>query len=191
MLNISPEAGIMAEQRELVGGQSRVHKFLSRNGYETHYALSPYMTMDAPLLGDYHYPGRDKKKTYGGLLRRAFGEARLRHMQIDSKRKRDPRNPLHRINLTLATARDLMGRLRRRSWLVTKKAEFLNLHLAMLACYRNYHRPRFNKDSESPAMLLGFLPRRLSKQELLSWRQDWGPGQSIHPLSPWEESVED
>jgi hypothetical protein len=67
VLNISPEAGIMAEQRELVGGQSRVHKFLTRNGYETHYALSPYMTMDAPLLGDHHYPGRDKKKTYGAL----------------------------------------------------------------------------------------------------------------------------
>ena len=131
----------------------------------------------------------DKKKTYVPIAKRAFGEQRLFHLRIDSKRKRDVFNPLHRINLTLAIARDLLGRLHRRSWLVTKKREFLDLHLAMVRCYRNYHRPRFNKDDDSPAQMLGLLPRRMHQEELLSWRQDWGAERSIHPLSPWRESV--
>jgi hypothetical protein len=30
--------------------------------------------------------------------------------------------------------------------------------------------------------MLGFVPRRLTVHELLSWRQDWG-ARSVHPLS--------
>ena len=131
----------------------------------------------------------DQKKTYPELFRAAFGAARLRHLTVHSERKRDTTNPLHRINLTLARARDLLGRLHRRSWLVSKAAKCLDLHLLAFACYRNYHCARFNGEDESPAALLGFVPRRLSKGELLSWRQDWGPERSIHPLSPWLESV--
>lgn len=131
----------------------------------------------------------DRKKTYPKLFRDAFGRERLRHLTVSSKCKRDTKNPLHRINLTLARARDLMGRLHRRSWLVSKAARCLDLHLMAFACYRNYHCARFNGEKESPAQLLGFVPRRLSKGELLSWRQDWGPDRSIHPLSPWLETV--
>ncbi|MFT7678195.1 MAG: hypothetical protein ACI8QC_002181, partial [Planctomycetota bacterium] len=38
------------------------------------------------------------------------------------------------------------------------------------------------RDTESPAQMLGFVSRRLSFGEALSWRQDWGKD-SIHPLS--------
>ena len=123
----------------------------------------------------------DKKRTYPGLIKEAFG-AGVPHTQIHSRRRRDPTNPLHRINLTLARARDLMGRLRRRSWLVTKRREFLDVHLLAFACYRNYAESRFNADKESPAQMLGFLPRKLTAWELLSWRQDLGEW-SIHPLA--------
>jgi hypothetical protein len=79
-------------------------------------------------------------------------------------------------------ARDLMGRLRRESWLVSKKRRYLDLALQVFMAYRNYVRRRFNRDRESPAQLLGLVPRRMRLEELLSWRQDWG-GSSIHPLA--------
>ena len=123
----------------------------------------------------------DKKLSYPGLIRERFG-IDAPHLRVHSRRRRDPTNPLHRINLTLARARDLMGRLRRRSWLVTKDRRFLDLHLAAFMCYRNYTQSRFNKDDESPAQMLGFLPRKLTLGELLSWRQDH-QDRSIHPLS--------
>lgn len=123
----------------------------------------------------------DRKLSYPKLIREAFGPG-VPHLRIHSRRKRDTRNPLHRINLTLARARDLMSRLRRRSWLVTKDRRFLDLHLAAFICYRNYAQSRFNMDDESPAQMLGFLPRKLTLGELLSWRQDH-QAKSIHPLA--------
>ena len=50
-------------------------------------------------------------------------------------------------------------------------------------------RRRFNRDTESPAELLGYVDRRMEPTELLSWRQDWGRG-SIHPLSRYSTSIE-
>jgi len=91
-------------------------------------------------------------------------------------------NPLFPINHTEAMARDLMGRLRRDSWLVSKKRRYLDLGLALFAAYRNYVRARFNGEDESPAQRLGFVNRRLRVGEVLSWRQDWGRG-SIRPDS--------
>ncbi len=126
----------------------------------------------------------DMKSTYPGLLRKAFGAARVLHEQVSSRLPRNTKNPLHRINLMLAIARDLMSRLRRRSWLISKLAARLDLHLAMFACYRNYVRPRFNGERDSPAQRLGLLRRRLTKQELLSWRQDWRVERCIGPLEP-------
>jgi len=73
-----------------------------------------------------------------------------------------------------ALARDLMGRLRRRSWLVSKKRRYLDLGLQLFAAYRNLVRRRFNRDDFSPAQFLGFTSRRLRVGELLGWRQDWG-----------------
>jgi transposase-like protein len=131
----------------------------------------------------------DRKRTYPRLIREAFAGQRPTHLRVSSKRPRDTSNPLFRINLMNAIARDLCGRLRRRSWLVSKEGRYLELQLGILIAYRNYHRPRFNKDTDTPAMLVGFVPDRLSRTALLSWRQDRGPDHSLHPLSHWFETV--
>jgi hypothetical protein len=55
--------------------------------------------------------------------------------------------------------------------------------------YRNLVRRRFNRDEASPAQILGFVPRRLTPEEVLSWRQEWGR-RSVHPLSRRGVSVE-
>jgi len=130
----------------------------------------------------------DQKSTYPGLAAAAFGRERLVHVRTNSRLPRTTWNPLFPINHTEAMARDLMGRLRRESWLGSKKRRFLDLALQVFMAYRNYVRRRFNRDRESPAQLLGWLPRRLGMDELVSWRQDWGRG-SIHPLARGSESV--
>ena len=67
---------------------------------------------------------------------------------------------------------------------MTKKAERLQNHLLIFTVYRNYVRRRFNRDKEAntPAKILGLLPRNLLRHEVLAWRQDWGD-LSIHPMS--------
>ena len=133
----------------------------------------------------------DEKSAYPGLARRAFGTRRLVHQRTNSELARRTWNPLFPINHSEAMARDLMGRLRRESWLVSKKRRFLDLALALWSAYRNYVRKRFNHDEEeSPAQLLGFVPRRLTPGELLGWRQDWG-ARSVHPLSGGARSIGD
>jgi hypothetical protein len=124
----------------------------------------------------------DEKSTYPGLAREAFGEERLDHRRTNSKLPRTTWNPLFPINHTDAMARDHMSRLRRESWLVSKQGCYLDLAFQMWMAYRNYVRRRFNHDKESPAQVLGFVNRRMTPGELLSWRQDWGK-QSIHPLA--------
>lgn len=123
----------------------------------------------------------DEKTLYPPLARRAFGD-KLQHARYSSKLVRDTSNPLFPINLTNAMARDLTGRLRRRSWLASKQREFLDLQLNVFMAYRNYVRPRFNQEHRTPAQLLGFVPKRLKPAQLLGWRQDWG-WYSTHPLS--------
>jgi transposase-like protein len=132
----------------------------------------------------------DKKTSYVALAREAFGPRRLVHRTTSSKLPRTKHNPLFPINHTEAMARDLMGRLRRRSWLVSKKRRYLDLALQIFASYRNYVRRRFNGDKCSPAQRLGFVPCRLSESEMISWRQEWGRS-SIHPLAKAGESVEE
>ena len=137
----------------------------------------------------------DRKTSYPRLIDKAFrrGAAApapvIEHVRVSSQQRRDTTNPLHRINLTLAMARDLNGRLRRRSWLHSKQRRFLALQLGVFACYRNYVRLRFNGEKETPAQLLGLLPQALSLEELLSWRQDWGRSWSVHPLARHGESA--
>ena len=86
-------------------------------------------------------------------------------------------------------ARDLMGRLRRMSWLASKKRRYLDLGLAIFIAWRNLVRRRFNHEECSPSQVLGFTRRRMSEEELGSWRQDWGR-RSIHPLAWNAESIE-
>lgn len=130
----------------------------------------------------------DEKTAYPKLARAAFGKHRLQHRRTNSKLVRSTFNPLFPINHEEAMVRDLMGRLRRESWLVSKKRRFLDLALQVHMAYRNLVRRRFNYDEASPAQLLGFVPRRLTPEEVLSWRQIWGT-RSIHPLSRWGASV--
>ena len=130
----------------------------------------------------------DEKSSYPGLAAEAFGKARLVHQRTNSKLPRTTWNPLFPINHTEAMARDLIGRLRRESWLVSKKREELDLALQLYMAYRNYVRPRFNRDEASPGQLVGFVPRLLCLGEVLSWRQDWGR-RSVHPLSRRGESL--
>jgi len=131
----------------------------------------------------------DEKRSYPALIGELFGEHRIAHDTTKSTRKRDVSNPLFAINQTEALARDLMGRLRRQSWLVSKKRRYLDLALALFLAWRNLVRRRFNHDEESPAQILEFAPRRMTEEELCSWRQDWGR-RSIHPLAWNAESIE-
>ena len=130
----------------------------------------------------------DEKTTYPGVARKLFGKQRLVHQRTNSKEARTTWNPLFPINHTEAMARDLLGRLRRQSWLVSQKRRYLDLGLALWMAWRNYVRRRFNYDDESPAQKLGFVDRRMTEHELLSWRQDWGR-RSVHPLAWGTESV--
>jgi hypothetical protein len=122
----------------------------------------------------------DEKVMYPMLARWAFG-ARLEHRRYSSKLERDTRNPLFPINHINSMARYLMGRLRRRSWLASKRRCYLNLQLQVFMAFKNFVRPRFNSDDETPAMVLGLIRDRMAPTDLLSWRQDWG-WFSLHPL---------
>lgn len=125
----------------------------------------------------------DEKSSYATLAREVFRGA-AKHETTSGKAARTKRNPLFPINTTLAMTRDNNGRLRRRSWLVSKRCQCLQQQLGLFVVYRNYVRYRFNRDerNETPAKILGLLPRALQLREVLAWRQDWG-GFSIHPTS--------
>ena len=124
----------------------------------------------------------DQKTSYVALAKEVFGRNRVVHGRTSSRLPRTVANPLFPINHTEAMARDLMGRLRRESWLVSKARRYLDLGLQIFMAYRNLVRRRFNQDEFSPAEMLGFAPRRLSETEVLGWRQDWGV-RSQHPLA--------
>ncbi len=125
----------------------------------------------------------DQKASYATIAKEVFGD-RVVHETTSGKLPRTVQNPLFPINTTLAMTRDNCGRLRRKSWLVTKKGEQLLNHMHLFRLYRNYVRKRFNHDKEqrSPATFLQLTPRSLSVAEATAWRQDWGLC-SIHPLS--------
>ena len=125
----------------------------------------------------------DQKASYGPIAKEVFGE-RVVHETTAGTRIRNTHNPLFPINTTLAMTRDNCGRLRRRSWLVTKQRRYLQSHLELFIVYRNYVRRRFNRDRRraTPARLLRLLPRQMHPSEVLAWRQDWA-ALSIHPMS--------
>jgi len=117
----------------------------------------------------------DMKASYATLLRRIF-QGRALHHTTSSRMVRDTRNPLFPINTTLAMTRDNNGRLRRRSWLVTKVKDFLELQMWIFTVYRNYVRARFNRDTDgaTSAMKLGLLERPLDTSDVLGWQHRWG-----------------
>lgn len=130
----------------------------------------------------------DEKTTYPVLAKAAFGEKLTAHHTTSSELARTTWNPLFPINHEDARMRDIMGRMRRQSWLVSKRREYLDLALHVHAAHRNYVRPRFNGEKVSAAQMLGFVHRRMTLAELLSWSQCWGK-RSPHPLSKRAVSV--
>ena len=125
----------------------------------------------------------DEKTLYAKACRDLLPD-QVVHLQYSSKLPRNTFNPLFAINHTDAMLRDNCGRLRRRTWLVSKKAEYLRLQLELFAAYRNWVRTRNNTDEagRTPGVVLGIVPRRLAWGEILAWRQDWQL-LSIHPAS--------
>ncbi len=89
----------------------------------------------------------DEKQSYATIARGLFGD-RLEHETTPSTMARCSYNPLFPVNTTMAMTRDNCGRLRRRSWLVTKKGARLANQLALFTAYRNYLRRRFNRDGK-------------------------------------------
>ncbi len=180
--------GRMSEKRRRAVAQEEARfgprKDLSRR------SVKRTLERGADLVGDHEVVllSTDEKSTYPGIARRVFGAKRLLHRQTNSQLARMTWNPLFAINHTEAMIRDLLGRLRRESWLVSKKRRYLDLGVQMWMAYRNYVRRRFNYDEASPAQMLGYVHRRMKPGQLLSWRQDWG-GRSIHPLSRCVTSV--
>ncbi len=116
----------------------------------------------------------DKKLSYVAIAKWAFGKRTVVHNRTSSKLPRGQRNPLFPINNEEGELREKLSRLRRESWLVSKRRKFLNLHLALYSAWRNWVKPRTNRDKRSPGMILGFAPRRLRHEEVVAWRQDWG-----------------
>ena len=136
----------------------------------------------------------DMRPSYEGMLERALKvlpEADVAHLKFKGDAwKRDISNPLFRINHTLALMRDRKGRLRRRSWLVSKRRRYLNLALPIFICVRNYVRPWRNRSKTSPAQLLGVTGRRFRWGALVGWRQDWGSAMSPHPQSNGSQTIQ-
>ena len=132
----------------------------------------------------------DEKQNYPRLAAKVFGLSRLAHSRTSSKLARDTKNPLFPINNTEAMVRDHLGRLRRESWLASKRRRYLDLGLALWTVNRNFVRRRFNTTRESAAEFLGFVRRRLTPGEVFSWRQDWGR-RSVHPLAWNHTSIEE
>lgn len=111
----------------------------------------------------------DRKMTYPKIAREVFESQRLRHVRWSGAMPKTTENPLFRVNLTLGMLRDGMSRLTRRSWLVSKIKENLDLHANFYIVYRNYHRLLTNESAVTPAEALGFLPRRLEWEEMVGW----------------------
>ena len=125
----------------------------------------------------------DQKLLYARLRRQVFGD-QVVHETVSSRLPRTTWNPLFPVNHAEAMLRDNCGRLRRRSWLVSKHARYLRRQLDLFAAYRNWHRPRTNHEplQTAPGVVLGLIHRNLEVREMLAWRQDWSR-RSIHPTS--------
>jgi len=125
----------------------------------------------------------DEKALYAALLRRVVPEG-VTHETVSAELARTTHNPLFPINLTDAMLRDNNGRMRRRTWLVSKERRYLLAQLELFTAYRNWHRLRANRDDppRTPGVVLGLAERAFRIDELLAWRQDWRD-RSIHPTS--------
>jgi len=112
----------------------------------------------------------DRKTSYASRLAQVFG-ARLCHERYSSRAPRTYGTPLFPINHTLATMRDAVSRLVRRSWAASKLRCRLELHLSIWMAYRNYVRGITNRARRTtPAMALGIDRAQWHPADLLRWR---------------------
>jgi transposase-like protein len=112
----------------------------------------------------------DGKRTYGALARRHF-DNRWSHARVPSEAPRGVSSPMFPINHTLASLRDNVSRLVRRSWGASQLKENLTKHARVWLAWRNYARPITNaRPRASAATALGLAARRLSAADLLRWR---------------------
>jgi hypothetical protein len=169
-----------ARKRAIAASEARFGKRRNRSRVAVRRTLARARSMVSEL--EFVVVDTDKKSSYPGQLREAFGRERLLHSRTSSREPRTVANPLFPINQTEAIGRDLLGRLRRESWLASKKRRYLDLGFQMLMAWRNYVRPRFNRDHRTPAEIAGFARRGVRVEELLGWRQDWA-GRSLSPFS--------
>jgi hypothetical protein len=160
--------GLSTRDRERKGERERRHG-LRCSGSRV--AVERCLGLLAPLVSG-HFPVifTDRKRTYPGSLRRVLGRSHG-HVCTRSTLKRDRRNPLFPINHTLAQLRDGVSRLVRRTWAASKRAAWLERHLWIWVCWRNYVRDVTNKaPGVTPAMFLGVAHRPICREELLGAR---------------------
>ena len=113
----------------------------------------------------------DQKRTYKPEIRTLFGNRIAALVTESSKRARNTSNPLFPINHTLATMRDHLSRLVRRTWAGTKVRSELAHHAWIFTAWKNYARPLSNRlRRASAAMALGMIDRKLTLADLLRWR---------------------
>jgi len=125
----------------------------------------------------------DRKKTYRSLAHQVFGEYFGSIARESSMTARTYGNVLFPINHTLAQMRDGVSRLVRRSWGAAKKRESLDRHISIWMAWRNYVRGiTVRAPGATPAMALGVVDRRWSRQELLRWRVFSLPSVRLAPM---------
>jgi len=113
----------------------------------------------------------DQKSSYKPEIKRLFGNRIAALVTESSKRARNVSNPLFQINHTLASLRDHVSRLVRRTWAASKRGGELVHHAWIFAAWKNYARPLSNRRRRlSPAMALGLHDCRLTLADLLRWR---------------------
>jgi hypothetical protein len=116
----------------------------------------------------------DRKPLYGRLGRHLLGP-RFTWRTHSASARRDRRNPLFPINHTNARLRHFLARLRRRTWCVSKKRACLQAHLRIVTLWSNFCRGITHRTRTTPAQSVAAARRRYRPEEVLAWRQDWGP----------------
>jgi len=142
---------------------------LSRTAVQSVLArLRPLVPSHRPVVVD-----SDEKPLYGRLGQALYG-SRFVWRRHSAAARRDRANPLFPINHTNARLRHFLARLRRRTWCVSKKREWLQGHLKVATLWSNFCRGITHRTRTTPAEALGVAPRGYRAEEVLAWRQDWG-----------------
>ena len=116
----------------------------------------------------------DEKWSYPEIARAALHGRRLVHRTTSSRAPRGVGTPLSPINQAERKARTHVGRLQREMPFASKWRRYLSQHLELHIARRNWVRPRFYTDDQTPAQFAGYATRRMRVRELIGWRQDWG-----------------